>query len=623
MQKDKLKMSTKGITLIALVVTIVVLLILAGVSISMLGGENGIITQARNSKTKSIEGEEIEFLNMAVSYAHSMKDNSDEQLNLDNIKKQLNNSPGENKTIVSRDGNVILVEYIETGHIYQINDNGKIEEYTKYIDDTPGRLAGSGTEEDPYRLESIEDLVAFSIMTNGGNSSLSLESKNFSGEYLILSRNLDFNRDSSYCDPSTTLFNSYLNETDTNKPLKDVLTISKGFQPVGTFKGNYNGNNKRIDNIFMDVTQSKKYAFIQETNGTIKNLTLSGKITQSNSSITGKDIAAFVATSNGGIIENCINEVKIQLISANEVGGIVGEIQNGKIINCKNLANLSIEEKTGTVAGIARRGATSEINFCRNEGNITGGAAGGIVGWNDTEGIIKNSCNIGTITGADNAGGIAVSQNSIGRIMACYNTGNVISDKRAGGICGYIWQPSGLYEMISDCYNTGNISGTEEVGGIIGKATDQQILHCYNTGNVKGDISVGGIIGKATWGSQYFYIGLLSGCYSSGEVQSENDLKVDKIIGWLHGGKMENCYFIENDTIYGYTNLEQVNSDGTVKPSVDYEETGKTEKDLYNTEFLKEVMGFGEFLSEEDQQINNKNAWIFINNSHPKLWWEK
>ena len=36
----------KGITLIALVITIIVLLILAGVSISMLTGENGIITQA-------------------------------------------------------------------------------------------------------------------------------------------------------------------------------------------------------------------------------------------------------------------------------------------------------------------------------------------------------------------------------------------------------------------------------------------------------------------------------------------------------------------------------------------------------------------------------------------------
>ena len=42
-----------GITLIALVVTIIVLLILAGVSISMLTGENGIITQAKKSKIET------------------------------------------------------------------------------------------------------------------------------------------------------------------------------------------------------------------------------------------------------------------------------------------------------------------------------------------------------------------------------------------------------------------------------------------------------------------------------------------------------------------------------------------------------------------------------------------
>ena len=45
--------NNKGITLIALVVTIVVLLILAGVSIAMLGGENGIIKQAQDSKEKT------------------------------------------------------------------------------------------------------------------------------------------------------------------------------------------------------------------------------------------------------------------------------------------------------------------------------------------------------------------------------------------------------------------------------------------------------------------------------------------------------------------------------------------------------------------------------------------
>lgn len=48
------KRAKKGITLIALVITIIVLLILAGVSIAMLTGKNGIITQAQNAKTKKI-----------------------------------------------------------------------------------------------------------------------------------------------------------------------------------------------------------------------------------------------------------------------------------------------------------------------------------------------------------------------------------------------------------------------------------------------------------------------------------------------------------------------------------------------------------------------------------------
>ena len=44
---EKLKNNRQGITLIALVITIIVLLILAGVSIAMLTGDNGIITQAQ------------------------------------------------------------------------------------------------------------------------------------------------------------------------------------------------------------------------------------------------------------------------------------------------------------------------------------------------------------------------------------------------------------------------------------------------------------------------------------------------------------------------------------------------------------------------------------------------
>ena len=56
----------KGITLIALVVTIVVLLILAGVSISMLTGENGVITQAKLAKESTRGGDVQETIDLTI-----------------------------------------------------------------------------------------------------------------------------------------------------------------------------------------------------------------------------------------------------------------------------------------------------------------------------------------------------------------------------------------------------------------------------------------------------------------------------------------------------------------------------------------------------------------------------
>ena len=51
----KKSMRENGITLIALVITIIVLLILASVSIAMLTGNNGILTQAKNAKQATAE----------------------------------------------------------------------------------------------------------------------------------------------------------------------------------------------------------------------------------------------------------------------------------------------------------------------------------------------------------------------------------------------------------------------------------------------------------------------------------------------------------------------------------------------------------------------------------------
>lgn len=63
----KFKKKNAGITLIALVVTIVVLLILAGISIQMLTGNSGILTQAQNAKDSTRGGDVQEQVNLAVS----------------------------------------------------------------------------------------------------------------------------------------------------------------------------------------------------------------------------------------------------------------------------------------------------------------------------------------------------------------------------------------------------------------------------------------------------------------------------------------------------------------------------------------------------------------------------
>ena len=59
--------NNKGITLIALVITIIVLLILAGVSIAMLTGQNGILTRATDSKIESSDAEVVERVNMELN----------------------------------------------------------------------------------------------------------------------------------------------------------------------------------------------------------------------------------------------------------------------------------------------------------------------------------------------------------------------------------------------------------------------------------------------------------------------------------------------------------------------------------------------------------------------------
>ena len=93
---DKIKKQQKGITLIALVVTIIILLILAGVSIAMLTGNNGVLTQAKSAKEKTGEKGEQERVNLAASSAMTLGMGT---ITTENLNKAIQDEFGAGKSV--------------------------------------------------------------------------------------------------------------------------------------------------------------------------------------------------------------------------------------------------------------------------------------------------------------------------------------------------------------------------------------------------------------------------------------------------------------------------------------------------------------------------------------------
>ena len=118
----------RGITLIALVVTIVVLLILAGISISMLGGENGIIKQAVESKDKTKTGDEKEIVDLAATSAKI--ENNWGEITEENLVAELTQNIGERDVDykLTTIGDKFKVTYIDTGNSYLVDKDGNTTE---------------------------------------------------------------------------------------------------------------------------------------------------------------------------------------------------------------------------------------------------------------------------------------------------------------------------------------------------------------------------------------------------------------------------------------------------------------------------------------------------------------
>ena len=120
--------NNKGITLIALVITIIVLLILAGVSIAMLTGDNGILTQATKSQTATAKAEAEEAIKLGVNeiLTNSMDptytgtEGTFTQTNLETVIKRAN-------------ANVTSVTATQTSNYFKVDATVNGEKATLYV----------------------------------------------------------------------------------------------------------------------------------------------------------------------------------------------------------------------------------------------------------------------------------------------------------------------------------------------------------------------------------------------------------------------------------------------------------------------------------------------------------
>ena len=160
-----------GITLIALVITIIVLLILAGVTIATLTGDNGILTKAQSAKKVSTDAEIEEKIKLAVI---ASKINESNTVDTDVLTTELNNQFGDDgweKTEIDENTWKVTVN----GKSYKIDlTTGAIEKVTGIIvSANPSKVLAGKTVTITATLEEIDKTGDISFTVGGVSATIS------------------------------------------------------------------------------------------------------------------------------------------------------------------------------------------------------------------------------------------------------------------------------------------------------------------------------------------------------------------------------------------------------------------------------------------------------------------
>lgn len=248
-------------------------------------------------------------------------------------------------------------------------------------------LDGSGTEQDPWRIESLTDFNEFAADANYWDGYTRLETD---------------------VDLAGRTYPTAVIAPDTNN--------SNWWFDGTAFTGVFDGNDHKITNLTIDDAGAGNdflslFGFIVD--GEVSNLGLEG------GSISGEDyVSGLVGYNKEGSVSNCYSIASVS--GGSGVGGLV-VVNVGCISNCYSTGDVNGVDYVGGVVGWNQAG---NISNCYSTGNVRGVEyVGGLVGSNSgsiSPGCISNCYSIGDVSGAGRYVGGVVGLNTSASVSNCF-----------------------------------------------------------------------------------------------------------------------------------------------------------------------------------------------------------
>ena len=456
----------KGITLIGLVVTIIILLILAGVTVMTLTGDNGLLTKAGETKNTSEKGEIEEQIKLAYN-EWKLKKETGEITELKYVEEnRLRQKYGDNAT-VNKQGKSIIINV--KGYEFTLVDDGTMEEgKLAYLDIADGNidLYSNGYKQYTGNLQGLNK--------NGATA--------YTGKYIITGTTTE--NVVRVCDEGTfDLTIKNLNIDVSEKSRTCAFNANRGGRQTGcyvktTLEGKNNLSGGSAPGLgFTNATPNVNGV----TNGSTLTIEGNGYLVAKASGYSAAIGAGYTGfESSAGQVSNII--INSGNITADQTGGhgtgigggLYGKVNN-IIINGGNI----IAKGAGYGAGIGTAYSSAD-NIKINGGNINSNGISG--GYNGTIGRVEingGNINVSNSYGQGAIGSYNLSQSGLIKITG----GNINATSSIGDKIQNIVIEGGVLNIVSTsrsgicCKEGGSISITG--GNILARGNNNLNIATY------------------------------------------------------------------------------------------------------------------------------------------------